>query len=671
MQFKNVSTKFIVVLMPLFIVGFVLLSSISYYIANQSLRTDADEIARGIGSQIAVQIDKEISGKMIRLDDLSSVQALSHGDNAAKVQILAAAKQRTSGFDMVCYTDLSGKTINETGQIMERGDRDYIKKVRETKKPYMSGPSISGTTGQLITVLARPVLENGELIGFVFGTIRLDNLSQLVSDVKFKETGYAYIVDQDGVVIGYGKHPEFVGKMDLSKKTVDGLNGELDDRLMSSFKSTMTTGKQEALSYKTLEGIESTAVITPIHMDGHDWAVIAAAPTSEVEAAANMLFKIMSVISNAAIVFAAIVIFLFSKRISLPIKAIRDECQVLNDGDLRRDQLSVDARDEIGQLARGFSIMRRTLRDLLRNVQGQAEQVAAASEELTAGAQQSAEASNQVAGSITEIAQGVEKQSAAINKIHAVTGAIAASADAIAEKTDRITSVVQQTTTQVVTGRQSISDVVKQMQQINAGSQTVQLSIAELAKGSNEISNIVELISSIAGQTNLLALNAAIEAARAGEQGRGFAVVAEEVRKLAEESERSSAQIADLVKKNNLDMEKAVRASASGTESVNAGMISVKSADEVFQSIVGSIDSLSLEINTISQAIQVMAGDSQTMLTSIQSIENVSQSNADEAQSVSAATQEQAASMHEIAEASQKLAALANSLQSEVEKFKV
>lgn len=671
MQFENVSTKFMVVLMPLFIVGFVVLSGISYYISHKTLLSDADEIAHGIGSQIAVQLDKNISEKMIRLDELASVKALSNGDNAAKVQILAAAKQRSSGFDMICYTDLSGKAINETGQIMERGDRDYIKKVRETKKPYMSGPSISGTTGQLITVLARPVLENGELIGFVYGTIRLDSLSQLVSDVKFKETGYAYIVDQDGVVIGYGKHPEFVGKMDLSKKTVDGLNGELDNRLMSSFKNTMMSGKQEALSYKTLDGIESTAVITPIHMEGHDWAVIAAAPTSEVEAAANMLFKIMSIISNAAILLAAIVIYLFSKRISLPIKAIRDECQVLNDGDLRQEQLSVEAHDEIGQLARGFAVMRRTLRDLLRNVHNQAEQVAAASEALTAGAQQSAEASNQVAGSITEIAQGVEKQSTAINKMNSITSAIAASADAIAEKTDRITSVVQQTTTQVVTGRQSISDVVNQMQQINAGSQTVQMSIAELAKGSNEISKIVQLISSIASQTNLLALNAAIEAARAGEHGRGFAVVAEEVRKLAEESERSSAQIDELVKKNNLDMEKVVRASANGTECVNEGMVSVKSADAVFQSIVGSIDSLSIEINTISKAIQTMAGDSQTMLTSIQSIENVSKSNAGEAQSVSAATQEQSASMQEIAAASQKLATLANTLQNQVEKFKV
>jgi methyl-accepting chemotaxis protein len=234
-----------------------------------------------------------------------------------------------------------------------------------------------------------------------------------------------------------------------------------------------------------------------------------------------------------------------------------------------------------------------------------------------------------------------------------------------------IVDVAKETTNQAESGRISIAKVVDQMNYIHNVTETIQYSISELANGSAEIGNIVELISSIAGQTNLLALNAAIEAARAGEAGRGFAVVAEEVRKLAEESNKSSQKITELVKKNQMDMENAVEASKSGAKSVQVGIEAVNSADEVFKSIVGSIENLSREFVVVSDSINKMADGSTTMLAAIEEIDKVSKSNADEAQSVSAATEEQSASMQEIASASQNLANLAGNLQVEVRKFKV
>jgi len=672
-KFKSIRTKIIVVLLPLFIISFGILLAITHYAANETLLKDSDTIARGVGRQIAAEIDKAMDEKMIRLDEVVSNEELIHGDNVKRIQLLADLKKRSPGFDIVGFCDMNEAVVNSSGKVFKPGDRKepaYLTKVKTTQKPYISDPSVSGTTGKLITSLTRPVFDNGRIIGVVFGTVNLDNLSEMMGKIKFKETGYAYLADETGLVLGFGQHTEVVGKMNLTKKTTDGVQGEVDDQIIESFKKVIESKQQVALSYKTPDNVDMVGVISPISLEGRQWAVIVAAPKVEVNAEANALLKMMLFVSAVAVLIAIFVIYYFSKRISNPIEIIRNECMTLNQGDLTQSDIKINTEDEIGQLSQGFNMMRNTLRNLVRKVQSESEQVAAASEELTAAAQQSAEASNQVAISITEIADGVEKQSDSAEKVNAITRDIANHAVDMSEKTKIIVGVAKETTNQAESGRTSIAKVVDQMNHIHHGTETIQYSISELAKGSAEIGNIVELISSIAGQTNLLALNAAIEAARAGEAGRGFAVVAEEVRKLAEESNRSSQKITELVKKNQLDMENAVEASKSGAESVQVGIAAVNSADEIFKSIVGSIENLSREFVVVSDSINKMADGSTTMLSAIEEIDKVSKSNADEAQSVSAATEEQSASMQEIASASRNLANLAGDLQAEVRKFK-
>ena len=674
-QLNTVRTKFLIVLIPLFILSFVILSGISYYVANGALLKGSDEIARGVGDKFAAQIDKTMNEKMIRLDELAALPVIVNGDEPARIQALAEAKKRSPGFDMICFVDLKGLAINEVGAHMERGDREYIKKVKETKKPYISNPSVSGSTGKLITVMTRPVLNNGSLVGYVFGTVSLDNISKLMEQVKYEKTGYGYLADSSGLVLGYGTKPEMAGKLNLTEKKVNpelkDAGTELDDRLINSFKSVDETGKQTSSEYTTSSGVESVAVMTPVDLDGRRWVMIVTAPKVEVQAEANLLFKVMTGISIFFILLAIVVIYFFARRISKPIEEIRDECVVLNDGDLRQDHVSVDSKDEIGQLAKGFNDMRKNLRVLIQKVQDQSQQVAAASEELTAGAQQSAEAANQVATSITEIAQGVEKQSAAADGVNGVAQNFSSSAEQISVKAQGIVEIAKVTSQNAGQGREAIAKAVNEMQQIGEGSEAIQQAITKLDKGSQEIGNIVALISNIAGQTNLLALNAAIEAARAGEAGRGFAVVAEEVRKLAEESNQSSQKIGELVKRNLLDMQEAVVASKAGTEKVSVGIGAVKSADETFKSIVSAIENLSGEITAISDEINQMATGSEAMLTSISQIDEVSRNNAAESEAVSAATEEQSAAMQEIASASQNLANLATDLQEAVAKFKV
>lgn len=372
-----------------------------------------------------------------------------------------------------------------------------------------------------------------------------------------------------------------------------------------------------------------------------------------------------------AVLILSILGLALSRSIVFPLAAL-----VLNVKEIAKGNLAVanrrpSSRDEIGQLARETNAMVASLRDLVRSAANTAEQVAASSEELTAGADQTAQATGRIVSTIGGVAQGAEEQAEFAGLTGNVIEKMSNSIEHIDRSAKSVALMVEKASQSATDGESAITAVITQMDSIEKSVAAAAEVVGILGERSKAIGEIVDTISGIANQTNLLALNAAIEAARAGEQGRGFAVVAEEVRKLAEQSEAATKQIAGLIANVRSDTAKAVETMAAGEHEAKTGTQVVYEAGKAFKDIVFHVTEVSGRVEEISTDIDDLSTGSREIVESAKKMDRISRDVAERTHTVSAATEEQSATVEEIAASSAALAKLSQDLRASISRFRL
>ena len=187
--------------------------------------------------------------------------------------------------------------------------------------------------------------------------------------------------------------------------------------------------------------------------------------------------------------------------------------------------------------------------------------------------------------------------------------------------------------------RDNINTVVNELHELNEQVNINNSSIEELASQTGNITSVIELITDIADQTNLLALNAAIEAARAGEHGRGFAVVADEVRKLAERTQKSLVDInatINIIVQSIIEASEAIATNAKEIEKLS------NDADEAQTEIISSVDTMKVVVNKVDEMVEgyVENGKSvQSMIDRVETVKELSISNARSVEEIAAASE--------------------------------
>lgn len=382
------------------------------------------------------------------------------------------------------------------------------------------------------------------------------------------------------------------------------------------------------------------------------------------------LFTQFAIVLAVVIIISVILVLLFTRRINRRLNVLKYAFESAGNGDMTIE-VSDKSADELAELSVYYNKMRLKLNQTIQTVQQSALQLASASQQLSAGAEETNQASEKITEAVQHIANGAKHQITRIENSEKSLEQTTADIRQISSNTVAIAEKGQLAQSKADIGRKEISNVQAQMDTIHHSIEKSGEIIQQLDGRSKQIEQILSVITQIADQTNLLALNAAIEAARAGEHGKGFAVVADEVRKLAEESQRSVGQISKLIAEIKNDM----TVSAHSVEHVKTeaaeGVNMIHRTRDAFKEIAAATDEITAEISDLSASVTNISASTQKINESFAANTTDIKESTENTRQAAALTEEQFAAMEEITAASETLSHLAEELTGIISQFKM
>lgn len=544
---------------------------------------------------------------------------------------------------------IGGKSVGWENEEVGSTDSLLIREARE-----------SPTTGRPVMTIVAPIKNNDNHLGTVAMAIELNNLSKNIIDTNSSEDDLkTLILNPEGLVIS-STEPDLVLSLDFK----DEENG------LQDFYHKMIS-EETGIGFFVRDGIDYIAAYS--NSDKYGMYILSYKPVAVYMGMINNLKFILFGVIILSILLTSVVIYFSSRTITKPILAAAKQAELLANGDLTVEiaEDSLKRKDELGKLSNSFATMIQNLRTIIMQITDTSGQVAASSQELYASGEQVGQAAENVGSTILEIASGAEEQSSQIDSALSNLGNLMNQINEVNIGTSNMEKTTAQMIDDIARGSSSTTQSIDQINNLKADTERTSNVISDLGSTSNQIGQIIEVISGIAQQTNLLALNAAIEAARAGEAGKGFSVVADEVKKLAEESADASGRIAKLIVEVRNGVDTAVNMMDSSVKSVNASVQAIEENGEIFSVINGQAKQLENIVADVAQSVKIMTGTSDGFERTMQEINEVSQEFAANSEGVAASSEEQIALTEEIVSASKAMASMSEELSGEIKKFKL
>ncbi|HML35468.1 methyl-accepting chemotaxis protein [Sporomusa sphaeroides] len=600
---SSIRKKLIGILVSAVVVGLALSSFLIYETAQKALVENTEQSIQALAVSSGQEVGLWLNEQKSYITTLANSPLVEVGNVARTWPYLAGEMARATDYDVLFVANEKGDyfsaTRNDRGGIIQGGanvgDREYFPEVMKGKT-VISDPVISKTSGHLVVVVAVPLKRDGRVVGMIGGSMNIEKLMQKISGTKVYQTGYAFLVQGDGLVIA---HPE------KSVEMKSNFLKEGDLRLRQALTEALQ-GKQGITPYRWGE-VDKYAGYAPV--PGSNWALVASVPADEV----HSRLTVVSRISFLTPLFVAVLIIgvtglLLTKWLIRPLNDFQSMMAVVETGDFTV-RGKIYANDEIGALTGAVNHTLQVLGDMVGDIRqttglmkdasvdlidvsttlaanseqmsAQISTISATVEEISAGIEETASSAEEVSHGVDAVAGLANGMSAAAQHVSATTNRIAGQVDQVSEVVAEISQSINRVAASAGDVSASMAEVDRAVQEISCSlgqvgqhcdrsihitlaaenqSQETTAMIQKLSITTKRINQIVDVIRSIAEQTNMLALNATIEAAGAGEAGKGFAVVAAEVKELAKRTAEETRHIARQIEEMHSDMGEAVGA---------------------------------------------------------------------------------------------------------------